>query len=108
MTISTFLIFVAAAALEVGGDAFIFKGIRGRGLALIAVGCVVLSCYGLVVNLVKWDFSKLLGVYVAVFASLSILTGRLVFGEDLPLSTWLGLSLIVVGGAIIQCGKSSL
>jgi multidrug transporter EmrE-like cation transporter len=36
------------------------------------------------------------------------LTGRLVFGEDLPLSTWLGLSLIVVGGAIIQCGKSSL
>jgi drug/metabolite transporter superfamily protein YnfA len=105
MTISTFLIFIAAAALEVGGDALIFKGIRGRGFALIAVGCAVLSCYGLVVNLVKWDFSKLLGVYVAVFAFLSVLTGRFVLKDEVPLSTWMGLGLIVVGGVVIQCGK---
>jgi drug/metabolite transporter superfamily protein YnfA len=108
MTVSTFLIFIAAAALEVGGDALIFKGLRGRGLALIALGCVALCCYGLVVNLVKWDFAKLLGVYVAVFASLSVLTGRFALKEDVPLSTWMGLSLIVVGGVVIQFGKRSL
>jgi drug/metabolite transporter superfamily protein YnfA len=107
MTTSTFLIFIAAAALEVGGDALIYKGLRGHGLALIALGCGVLCCYGLVVNLVRWDFSKLLGVYVAVFASLSVLTGRFVFKEDLPLSTWTGLGLIVVGGVVIQYGRRS-
>jgi drug/metabolite transporter superfamily protein YnfA len=108
MTISTFLIFIAAAALEVGGDSLIYKGLRGRGLALIALGCGVLCGYGLVVNLVKWDFSKLLGVYVAMFASLSVLTGRFVLNEDVPLSTWMGLGLIVVGGVVIQFGKTSL
>ena len=41
---------------------------------------------GLVVNLVKWDFSQLLGVYVAVFALVSILAGRFIFGEQIPLA----------------------
>jgi len=108
MTISTFLIFIVAAALEVGGDALINMGIRGRGLALIALGCVILCGYGLVVNLVNWDFSKLLGVYVAVFASLSVLTGRFALKEDVPLTTWMGVGLIVIGGVVIQCGKRSL
>ena len=107
MTISTFLIFLAAAALEVSGDALIFRGLRGRGLALVALGCVALCGYGLVVNMVKWDFAKLLGVYVAVFASLSVVTGRFVFKEEVLLSTWMGLGLIVFGGVVIQCGKKS-
>jgi drug/metabolite transporter superfamily protein YnfA len=107
MTTSTFLIFMAAAALEVGGDALIYKGLRGQGLALVALGCCVLCCYGLVVNVVRWDFSELLGVYVAVFASLSVLTGRFVLKESVPLSTWMGLGLIVIGGVVIQYGKRS-
>ena len=107
MTTSTFLIFIAAAALEVGGDALIYKGLRGQGLALVALGCGVLCCYGLVVNVVKWDFSELLGVYVAVFATLSVLTGRFVLKENVPLSTWMGLGLIVIGGVVIQYGKRS-
>jgi len=99
------LIFIVAAALEVSGDALIRKGLEGNGLALIGVGCLALSCYGLIVNLVKWDFSKLLGVYVGVFALLSVLTGRVVLDEDVPISTWLGLGFILVGGLVIQFGN---
>ena len=100
----SWLIFVIAALLEVSGDAIIRKGLRNSGILLIVAGFTILGCYGLVVNIVKWDFSKMLGVYVAVFATISILFGLLVFKEDIPMSIWLGLSVIVLGGLIIQYG----
>lgn len=99
------VIFLAAAVLEVGGDALIRKGLRGNTLLWIIVGCTMLAVYGLVVNLVKWDFSKLLGVYVAVFAVVSVLAGRFLFEEDVSLSTWVGIGIIVVGGVVIQVGQ---
>jgi small multidrug resistance family-3 protein len=102
----TWFAFVAAAILEVGGDALIRKGLRGSGWAMIAAGCAVLAFYGVVVNLVQWEFSKLLGVYVAFFATVSVLGGLLVFREAIPLSTWLGLAFIVVGGLVIQFGPN--
>lgn len=43
-------------------------------------------------------------VYVAVFAAVSVLAGRLVFGEPVPESSWLGLALILSGGAVMQLG----
>src|SRR5262245_40984930 len=105
MPIVAWLIFIAAAVLEVMGDAMIRKGLRGKGLFFIVTGFVTLGCYGLVVNLVQWDFSRLLGVYVAVFAVVSVLCGRFVFDEDVPAPTWLGLALIIAGGLVIQFGK---
>jgi len=96
----------AAAVFEVGGDALIRRGITGSGLPMILLGCFVVSCYGVLVNLVRWDFSKLLGVYVAAFAVVSVLTGLIIFREDVPLSTWIGLAAIVFGGCIIQYGDS--
>ncbi len=104
MPVVAWVIFVAAAALEVGGDAVVRKGLRGAGYGVVALGCLMLGGYGLVVNLVKWDFSKLLGVYVAVFAVISVLAGRFVFGESVPLTTWGGLALIVLGAVVIQFG----
>ena len=104
MPVVAWITFLVAAFLEVSGDAVIRKGLRGSGLALIAAGFVVLGCYGLVVNLVQWDFSKLLGVYVGVFATFSVLCGRFVFRESVPASTWLGLAIIVAGGLVIQFG----
>ena len=56
------------------------------------------------VNMVKWDFSKLLGVYVAVFALVSVLFGKFIFKETIPVSTWAGLGLILLGGWVIQFG----
>ena len=105
MTLLIWFAFVAAAILEVGGDALIRKGLRGSGWTVIAAGCIVLTFYGLMVNTVKWDFSKLLGVYVAFFAVVSVLCGLLAFKETVPTSTWLGLGLIVAGGLVIQFGR---
>ncbi len=103
-TYLAWLVFVGAAILEVGGDAVVRKGLRGSSLTIILTGCATLGCYGVVVNIVKWDFSKLLGVYVAVFAVISILFGRFVFRETIPNSTWIGLMVIVCGAMIIQFG----
>jgi len=71
MTPLVWLIFVTAAILEVSGDAMIWKGLRGWGWAAIAAGGLMLASYGLIVNLVKWKFAKLLRVYVAGFAVVS-------------------------------------
>src|SRR3954471_10976915 len=99
------LIFLGAAVLEVGGDAVVRQGLRGAGWMSILAGCLMLAGYGLVVNLVRWDFSKLLGVYVAVFAVVSVATGRFVFREDVPPTTWAGLAIIVLGALVIQFGS---
>ncbi len=104
MNYLTGLIFIAAALLEVGGDALIRKGLVSSNIALVIAGFLTLGFYGIMVNLVKWDFSKLLGVYVAVFAVISILWGYLIFKESIPNSTWIGLAVIVAGGIIIQSG----
>jgi drug/metabolite transporter superfamily protein YnfA len=104
MTYLAWLIFIVAAILEVGGDAVIRIGLRGNRLIMIALGCIMLGFYGVVVNIVKWDFSKMLGVYVALFALVSVLFGRFVFMEHIPNSTWLGLLVILCGALIIQFG----
>ncbi|HYA85503.1 MAG TPA: hypothetical protein VEI57_00345 [Nitrospirota bacterium] len=104
MTSLAWLVFIAAAILEVGGDAVVRKGLRGSGIIIILLGFTMLGCYGVVVNMVKWDFSKLLGVYVAIFALISILFGRFVFKETVPAATWIGLCVIIFGGMIIQFG----
>lgn len=106
MTPTAWLIFVAAAILEVSGDAMIRTGLTVSNFAFVAGGFLMLGCYGLVVNLVRWDFSKLLGVYVAIFAVVSILWGQLILKESVPPSTWLGLAIIVVGSLIIQSSRS--
>ncbi|MDA8172969.1 MAG: SMR family transporter [Nitrospiraceae bacterium] len=105
MPFGAWLIFVLAAIFEVGGDAVVRQGLRTRGLILVVLGMVVLGFYGLTVNMVKWDFSRLLGVYVGVFAVVSVLFGRFVFRENIPVPTWAGLGLVVAGGLVIQFGK---
>jgi small multidrug resistance family-3 protein len=105
MKLAVWLVFIAAALLEVCGDAVVRRGLRGRGLLCILLGCAMLAFYGLVVNSVKWDFSKLLGVYVGFFAAVSVLLGRFVFREDIPATTWCGLALIIFGGLLIQFGR---
>ncbi len=98
------LIFLLAALLEVGGDALVRHGLKTQAAWLVLAGCLVLGGYGILVNKVPWDFSRLLGVYVAVFALVSILAGRFLFQEAVPASTWAGLGLIVLGGLTIQFG----
>jgi drug/metabolite transporter superfamily protein YnfA len=105
--LSSWIIFIVAALLEVGGDAIIRKGLRGSRIILILSGCAILAIYGIVVNTLKWDFGRLLGVYVAIFALISILFSRFVFKEHVSTTTWVGLIIMVLGGIIIQFGQGS-
>ena len=95
-----------AAVFEVCGDAMIRAGLRGRGWLLCATGAGTIAAYGLVLNTLPMDFSKLLGSYVAFFAIASVAVGRIAFGDPLPGSTWLGLAVILTGSAILQAGGS--
>jgi small multidrug resistance family-3 protein len=99
-------ILLAAAVLEVAGDAVIRSGMRGRGLFLVIVGFVVLGSYGVIVNLLELDFGRLLGAYVGFFTVTAILCGRLFFGERVALTTWIGLSMVLAGSLVIQFGTS--
>jgi small multidrug resistance family-3 protein len=107
MTLWVSLVFLGAAALEVAGDALVRHGVRGHGWIFIVAGCLTLAGYGLVVNLVKWDLSRLLGAYVAVFAFVSILVGRFALKESVSWITWVGLGFIIFGGLVIQLGEGA-
>ena len=98
-------ILVGAAALEVVGDALIRKGLRGSGAALVVLGIAILGSYGVLVNLLAIDFSRVLGAYVGVFAVVSVLVGRLAFGDAVPASTWIGLAVILGGSLLIHLGR---
>jgi small multidrug resistance family-3 protein len=98
------VVLVLAALFEVGGDALIRAGLRGKGFLLIALGFGVLGSYGIVLNQISIDFSRLLGAYVGLFAVVSVLFGRFVFSETIPTSTWLGLGIVLAGSALIQWG----
>jgi small multidrug resistance family-3 protein len=100
-------VLVVAAVLEVGGDAVIRKGLRGSGVALVVLGFVVLGSYGVVVNLLALDFSRLLGAYVGVFAVTSVVVGALAFGERVAPTTFIGLAVILAGSLIIQYGPGA-
>ena len=101
------LVFVGAAVLEVLGDALIRKGMRGSGVAMVAIGMAVLGTYGVVVNLLDLDFSRLLGAYVGIFAIVSVIIGRLMFKDQIPVSTWIGLAIILAGSMVIHLGRAA-
>jgi len=97
--------FGLAAIFEVGGDAVVRMGIKSNNIVLMLLGAAALGGYGLIVNSVDWNFAKIFGVYVGAFAFVAILFGKFVFREQIPISTWIGLLIIVAGGMVIQFGK---
>ncbi len=99
------LVLVLAAFLEVWGDSFFQTSFyrssgSGRILAFLG-GAAVLACYGSVVNLPRWDFGRLLGVYVALFFVAAQVVARLRFGQTPTVPIYTGGTLIVLGGIVI-------
>jgi drug/metabolite transporter superfamily protein YnfA len=97
--------FALAAIFEVSGDAVVRMGIKSNNIILMLLGAATLGGYGLIVNSVDWNFAKIFGVYVSAFALVAVLFGKFVFREQIPISTWLGLLIIICGGLVIQFGK---
>lgn len=95
-----------AAALEVAGDAMIRIGLRGKGWLMVVVGFAVLGSYGVAINQLPIDFSKLLGAYVGFFALVSVACGWVFFDETISGATWLGLGVVIAGSLIMQFGTA--
>ncbi|MCB8879464.1 hypothetical protein ACELLULO517_04410 [Acidisoma cellulosilytica] len=100
-----FLILAVAAVLEAGGDAIIRRGLHAEGLALrlglIVAGGLVLTAYGVTVNLPPWDFGRLLGVYVALFFVVAQVINRCAFGVTPTAPVLLGGGLILSGALVM-------
>ena len=95
-----------AAFLEAYGDSCFQSALyRASGMSRIlafAGGAVSLAAYGLVVNAPRWEFGKLLGVYVVLFFLLAQIVARVKFGQAPTLPILIGGGLICAGGVIIS------
>jgi len=103
---ATFALLLVAATIEVLGDAFFQSAVHrssglGRWIFLVARGGT-LSLYGLMVNLPRWDFGKLLGVYVVFFFFVAQIVAKLRFHQPTTLPTLVGGFMIMAGGAVIS------
>lgn len=103
------LVLACAAFLEAFGDSLFQTGFyRSAGwsrVGAIAAGAVVLAAYGSFVNLPRWDFGRLLGVYVVLFFIVAQILNKLRFGQMPTLPIYMGGSLIVAGGLVIAFYK---
>ena len=103
------LFLVAAAGLEASGDALVRGGLFGPTLArralFLALGALTLFAYGCFVNLPRWDFGRLLGVYVAAFFVMAQAINWLGFGQKPSLPVLVGGGFIVLGGLVITLWK---
>ena len=94
---------VLAAALEIGGDAAIRRGLVDLGWSRVALGAAALVAYGVVVNANRTlAFGRVMGLYIAVFFIVSQVLGFAVFAERPSAGLLVGGALIVAGGIVIQ------
>jgi drug/metabolite transporter superfamily protein YnfA len=98
LVVWTFL--VLAALLEVGGDAAVRLGLRGYPWGFW-IGAPALVGYGLLVNLARWEFGRVLGVYIAVFFLVSQIVSVILFRERLQPPVLVGGALILLGGLVL-------
>ena len=93
------------AFLEAWGDSFFQAGFyRSSGftrVVMLLAGTVVLALYGSTVNVPRWNFGRLLGVYVALFFLAAQLLAKIRFGQSPTLPIYVGGLLIVTGGLVI-------
>jgi len=99
-------VLLVAAFLEAYGDSCFQSGLyrssgASRAIAFLG-GAASLAAYGLVVNLPRWEFGKLLGVYVVLFFLLAQAVAWFKFGQAPTVPIIAGGLLITAGGLIIS------
>ena len=103
---STIGVLIAAAVLEMGGDAAVRRGLIQSAWPWLGLGATMLVAYGLVVNLNRSiEFGRLMGLYIAVLFLVSQLLSSTFFAERPSFSLLVGGALIVAGGLVIQLGN---
>jgi small multidrug resistance family-3 protein len=103
-------VLIVAAFLEAWGDSFFQAAFyRSQGVTrvlMIFTGAVVLALYGSTVNFPRWDFGKLLGIYVVLFFLAAQLLAKMRFGQTPTPPIYVGGAFIVLGGAIMAFWKA--
>jgi len=99
-------ILIVAAITEAGGDALVRAGLLAptslRRASFLLVGALVLFVYAVTINAPRWDFGKLIGVYVAVFFLAAQVIAYFGFHTKPTTPIMLGGSFIVIGGLVIS------
>ena len=99
-----------AAFFEAFGDSLFQSAIHragGMSRALFFLsGAVVLGLYGTTVNIPRWDFGKLLGIYVVMFFLVAQVLAKVRFNQAPTAPIYLGGALIVAGGLVIGFWRS--
>lgn len=100
------VVLLMAAFLEAYGDscfqAGLYRSSGGRRALAFLVGAASLAAYGLVVNVPRWDFGRLLGVYVVMFFLCAQAIALVKFGQKPSIGVMAGGALIAAGGLIIS------
>jgi drug/metabolite transporter superfamily protein YnfA len=103
--VGALVILAVAAYLEALGDSYMQIGLhRSSGTARIlafAMGAAVLAVYGALVNVPRWDFGRLIGVYVVMFFVMAQILNKIRFGEMPTAPVYAGGTLILAGGLIM-------
>lgn len=94
-----------AAFLETWGDSFFqsafYRSTGAARIGAIVAGTLVLTAYGSVVNIPRWDFGKLLGIYVVLFFIVAQILNKVRFGQAPTPPIYAGGALIVAGGLVM-------
>jgi hypothetical protein len=104
MALITPLIGVVSGILAIGGLAAIRHGLQSHRNLRTTVGVVLLVASGLGPILFHRTLLQILGAYVLVVAIGGALFGSRLFGEKIPAKVWWGLTMIALGGFVIQLG----
>ena len=105
MDLRIFLFLVVATLLETFGDAVVRVGIGQAAwpqrVVLFLGGAVLLFSYGLSLNLAPVEFSRVVGLYLAMLFVVWQIVNVIVFRSPPAMPVWLGGALIVAGGLIV-------
>ena len=118
LQLAALLVLFVAAILEICGDVGIGRGIQNKSYVLAIGGAGLLVMYGAVVNIynvligktspeggrAEWNFTQMLGVYIACFAVTNVLID-LIQRKPVPRATALGTVIIAIGGIVVQWGS---
>ena len=96
---------LVATTLEAGGDAVVRVGLHHQATGvrmalLLLLGGIMLFCYGVVLNQAPFDFSRLIGAYVATFFVVGQVINLVAFGASLSTPVLAGV-LIIIGDVVI-------
>jgi hypothetical protein len=105
-TVPITVLLLIATTLEVSGDALVRLGIYNHAgpvrIGLFLAGAALLWGYGAFLNTAPVEFGRIVGLYIATLFVVWQVINFLVFRTVPGLPMWLGGSLIITGGLIVN------